>query len=701
MNTKLTIKNFRVFDENGESFDLKPITILTGCNSSGKSSVVKALSLLCGYISLLKEDKANDKKVSLSSHDLDFSEKPNNLLGKLSKVVNRKSNSDTVSFCLRVHSLMLAQDVDVEFEFSVAEDSFDGVISAFRIKKTDGTIVFSSSKDCECKGDFNSIFPEFLHFVETQAYISTILSVGTEKVVGIGKESMSDEEFSNYREEFTNFVNEFKLKYGKNAILDYNRWNNLHRNYGSFLHKNSDNHPEMLAKVEETGILYYLPILDDKLSGTKEEALHYLDECITKSTEHNVLVSFLKRLKAAFIGSSCLDFMSFYKAMEDEYLSSFTKSYSFPSSGEKAPMLFHANNAMISVGIEFNMFNGAIQMSFTDDGELKDEGPIETDKEVAFTFPYVFAALASLSSVDDSYFDCPNGTDCWGYSSTAERLFFKFIEAAIEEIVVEDTPDALRYVSSSVINVKRLYPVESSDEFTVMLKRYLKAKRDMDREMNYVPGTFLNKWIGKDHFGIGQNISIEIDKEGLGITLRLHENENDKEGSLLADNGYGLTQLFAILLNIEIAIMERKRGLHSSDNKISIYPDTDVVYDSPTIAIEEPEIHLHPNFQAKLAELFAEAYKEYGINFIIETHSEYLIRKLQTLVLPAAKEKQINCESISIIYINDVDANKRSKGDPHVKHIGIRPNGFLDRNFGSGFFDQSLLNIKELQEQEN
>lgn len=180
MNTKLTIKNFRVFDENGESFDLKPITILTGCNSSGKSSVVKALSLLCGYISLLKEDKANDKKVSLSSHDLDFSEKPNNLLGKLSKVVNRKSNSDTVSFCLRVHSFMLAQDVDVEFEFSVAEDSFDGVISAFRIKKTDGTIVFSSSKDCECKGDFNSIFPEFLHFVETQAYISTILSVGTE-----------------------------------------------------------------------------------------------------------------------------------------------------------------------------------------------------------------------------------------------------------------------------------------------------------------------------------------------------------------------------------------------------------------------------------------------------------------------------------------------------------------------------------------
>ena len=32
MNTKLTIKNFRVFDENGVTVDLKPITVLTGCN---------------------------------------------------------------------------------------------------------------------------------------------------------------------------------------------------------------------------------------------------------------------------------------------------------------------------------------------------------------------------------------------------------------------------------------------------------------------------------------------------------------------------------------------------------------------------------------------------------------------------------------------------------------------------------------------
>ena len=36
MNTKFSIKNFRVFDENGVDIELAPITILTGKNSAGK-----------------------------------------------------------------------------------------------------------------------------------------------------------------------------------------------------------------------------------------------------------------------------------------------------------------------------------------------------------------------------------------------------------------------------------------------------------------------------------------------------------------------------------------------------------------------------------------------------------------------------------------------------------------------------------------
>ena len=64
MNNLYTIKNFRVFDEKGATLSIKPITILTGCNSSGKSSIVKSIVLLDTYIKGLKERfKALQKEV--------------------------------------------------------------------------------------------------------------------------------------------------------------------------------------------------------------------------------------------------------------------------------------------------------------------------------------------------------------------------------------------------------------------------------------------------------------------------------------------------------------------------------------------------------------------------------------------------------------------------------------------------------------
>ena len=46
MNIHYKLKNFRVFGEKGAEIDIAPITILTGCNSSGKSSITKSLLLL-------------------------------------------------------------------------------------------------------------------------------------------------------------------------------------------------------------------------------------------------------------------------------------------------------------------------------------------------------------------------------------------------------------------------------------------------------------------------------------------------------------------------------------------------------------------------------------------------------------------------------------------------------------------------------
>lgn len=50
------------------------------------------------------------------------------------------------------------------------------------------------------------------------------------------------------------------------------------------------------------------------------------------------------------------------------------------------------------------------------------------------------------------------------------------------------------------------------------------------------------------------------------------------------------------------------------------------------VIVEEPESHLHPLAQAKLAELLASVSAARGVQFIAETHSEHLFRRMQTLM---------------------------------------------------------------------
>ncbi len=66
-----------------------------------------------------------------------------------------------------------------------------------------------------------------------------------------------------------------------------------------------------------------------------------------------------------------------------------------------------------------------------------------------------------------------------------------------------------------------------------------------------------------------------------------------------------------------------------------VLPVLTMAYFAPrgsTILLEEPEIHLHPLAQSVLAELFVSVSKERNLQFIVETHSEHLFRRMQTLI---------------------------------------------------------------------
>ena len=108
-----------------------------------------------------------------------------------------------------------------------------------------------------------------------------------------------------------------------------------------------------------------------------------------------------------------------------------------------------------------------------------------------------------------------------------------------------------------------------------------------------------------------------------------------------------------------------------------------------TIALEEPECHMHPSLQSRIAEMIVEANQKYGIHFIVESHSEYFIRKLQLLV----SQKMISNEEVSLLYVNPTD---RPSYIPVITDIGLESDGVLKNEFGPGFFDESLKLSREL-----
>lgn len=102
------------------------------------------------------------------------------------------------------------------------------------------------------------------------------------------------------------------------------------------------------------------------------------------------------------------------------------------------------------------------------------------------------------------------------------------------------------------------------------------------------------------------------------------------------------------------------------------------------VVAEEPEIHLHPRAQTILAELLTTVARERGIQFLVETHSEHLFRRLQTLVAEGAHGPE-QCA----LYFFDKDQT----GEPVATPLEMNEVGRID-NWPDGFFGDTVGETK-------
>lgn len=81
-------------------------------------------------------------------------------------------------------------------------------------------------------------------------------------------------------------------------------------------------------------------------------------------------------------------------------------------------------------------------------------------------------------------------------------------------------------------------------------------------------------------------------------------------------------------LNKDIELMNLSAGMKTFTILLKLLENGDIKEQS-VIVLDEPEIHLHPSWQLKFAEILVLLQKEFNLNILLATHSPYFINALQ------------------------------------------------------------------------
>lgn len=204
--------------------------------------------------------------------------------------------------------------------------------------------------------------------------------------------------------------------------------------------------------------------------------------------------------------------------------------------------------------------------------------------------------------------------------SFGERGLCHFVEMRIRQLI---------HVPGLRGNPERTYPVSSvGNEFTGTFENYVASiihewKVNKDKRLKQLSEAL-------QFLGLTWKIDTkQIDDTQVEVRVaRVTNKGNSKSTDMvsIADVGFGLSQTLPVVVALLVAEPEQ------------------LVY------LEQPEIHLHPRAQANLAQLLVDAANR-GVRVVVETHSELLIRRVQSLIA----EDKIDAEKVKLHWFSQDD----------------------------------------------
>ncbi len=228
----------------------------------------------------------------------------------------------------------------------------------------------------------------------------------------------------------------------------------------------------------------------------------------------------------------------------------------------------------------------------------------------------------------------------------------------------------IEYIYAHAVTQTVIYSAKDTNDY---LSNTIHEYASIPRSISDYRKDFIIHWMKE--FNIGKDF--EITSVGGEAHLVNIVNFDDRSVNL-ADKGMGSIQLMVLLFRLAITLP--KNMVKNRKKQEAILQDRL----SRILIIEEPEQNLHPMLQSKLADLFYELNINYGFRFIIETHSEYLIRKTQVIVGEKYKNSRIDefeSENPFKVYYFP------QSGIPYDMEYTNK--GGFKQKFGDGFFNEA------------
>lgn len=99
-----------------------------------------------------------------------------------------------------------------------------------------------------------------------------------------------------------------------------------------------------------------------------------------------------------------------------------------------------------------------------------------------------------------------------------------------------------------------------------------------------------------------------------------------------------------------------------------------------TLIFEQPELHLHPKVQTRLADFFLSIVLT-GKQCLIESHSEYLINRCRYRAAAEGDNNRVT-NNLKLYFV------EKTRGESHFREVKVNDYGAI-LDWPEGFFDQS------------